>query len=255
MLHPTLDSALRRLAQSRPELGIVFEGGAGFAPFGPVLPGDVIEAWLSATTSLTPGIDRKTAAAYLLSILVWRLGDILGALYLEGVPLPSIGPQHIAIAVEARGSGRMRQLDSRFAFDIGAVGQGLDRPVFVQSVVDIHAPLIEALHLASGLGREALWRLVTDGLTMGLLTHGQRHGMVDLARAEAEAICALPPLANPQWGFVEIRQGDAAEWFRFRGGCCRLYKADGQELCTTCVLRPRAEQVARLETLVRLRNA
>lgn len=252
----TFLTELAVLASIRPELGLDQCGSVGeLLPLSSIaeLQTTELEQGLADTATLAAGIDAKTAAAYLVSILVWRLGDILGALYLRGTPLPPLSAADLAVRLDATGQGRSRDIQFRFRFLAGEGGQAFDRGGLVGSIIAIHQPLVATLHERTGLSRRALWRLVTDGISGGFLEYGKRNACVEFARTEAMAILADrgSPLYNRQWRFIEIApDAVSAEWFRLRGGCCRLYKTIGGEYCTTCVLRPVLSQLERLETLV-----
>ena len=249
----------RRLSADRPELGL--ECGSPdqrFRPLTEVVQGPELERWLANTASLASGTDPRTAAAYLISIFTWRLGETLGGLYLLGASMPLLTAAQLCVHQEVRGGGTSRYVHFRYRFAETSSGRPFDRASLARSVVDIHAPLVAVLQQRTGLSARALWRLVTDGLSGGLLSHGKLYGSVELARSEAEAILSdeTSPLHNRQWQFTEIEvEGVPPDWFRLRGGCCRLYRTDGGDYCTTCVLRPREEQLARLRAFVERRAA
>lgn len=252
-MNRALAPELAKLAVSRPELGISLDTAVRLVSLDEICASSQLDGWLADTATLALGIDPKTAAAYLISIFVWRLGDILGALYLDGALLPQIDAADLSTRMDVAGQGRSRDVTFRFALTTAGVGLSMERETFARSIVGIHTPLVNGLHERTGLSRRALWRLVTDGISAGLLEHGKRNRCVPTALQEANAILSskASPLHNPQWGFVEVAPpGAVPEWFRLRGGCCRLYKTAGREYCTTCVLRPAASQVGRLETLV-----
>ncbi|HEY4201160.1 MAG TPA: (2Fe-2S)-binding protein [Devosiaceae bacterium] len=250
---------LALLASIRPELGLDQDiTGNGLPPLSSVVDPESkeLDRWLDDTATLASGIDAKTAAAYLISIFVWRLGDILGALYLRGTSLPPLTADDLAVRLDAAGQGRSRDIQFRFRFSPPAGGHSFDRAGLVRSIIAIHGPLIEALYEKTRLSRRALWRLVTDGISGGFLEYGRRNDCVDIARGEAIAILAdtTAPLYNRQWRFIEIAPDTVrAEWFRLRGGCCRLYLTADGEYCTTCVLRSSESQVERLRSLVERR--
>lgn len=243
-----LGEALRVLAAERPELGIDDKHAGTLCSLDAVATHpDVLDRWLADTATLAKGIDRRTAAAYLMSILVLRLGEILGTLYLEGAAVPAMSAADLYTDLWVAGHGRSRDIGFRFWLQPEGVGQAHDRDTLASSIVAIHGPLVAALHQQTGLSRTALWRLVTDGMTGGFLAWGKLNGNATLARSEAGAIFQDAPLHNRQWRFVEATgQSGASEWFRLRGGCCRLYKSEGGEYCTTCVIRDREDQMQRL---------
>lgn len=240
-------SAVERLAGEREELGIeLFQLNAS-RPLAAVTAGTGQELadWLKMTASIASGIDRKTAAAYLISIFVWRFDEILATLYLQGIPMPQLKADDVAVGMFVGG----QDIQFRFHF-LEVEGRGLpfDRAMFRRSMLDIHRPLVEALNAQSGLSKGALWRLVADGISGGFLADGKAAGSQDRSMVEAAEVLVGHPLQNRQWSFVEVTAPACSpQWFRLRGGCCRLYLTDGGDYCTTCVLRNREDQVERLK--------
>ena len=251
-----LAEAIRRLSVQRPELGLVEDHGGSLAPIADIAQphGDALDRWLADTTTLAPGMDARTAAAYLLSIFLWRFGQILGALYLSGAALPVFTANDVAADMTATGEGRSR--DIRFRYRLTGTGPVLsgNQAGMTRSIVDVHRPLVDALHDRTRLSKSALWRLVTDGVAEGFLDHGRATGEEQRAQLEALSVLAEPPLHNPQWRFVQIDVGGKRRrWFRLRGGCCRMYLMPATDYCTTCVVRPADQQIARLRAFVERR--
>lgn len=247
--------ALRRLAAEKPELGI--DPGPIAPPFlspGQIASGPELDIWLDRTAMLYGGMDRRSAAAYLLSILVWRLGEILGSLYLSDTRLPRLTDRDLAMVLRIEGTGTGRDIDFRFRFAIPEAGRSRDRATFIGTLAAIHEPLVAALSDRTGLSRRALWRLVGDGVSGGMLAHAKRCGGEEKARAEAEAIMASEPLCNRQWRFVEVDVAEQREWFRLRGGCCRLYHTPGGAYCSTCVVVPAPDRIEWLAAAIRRRR-
>lgn len=86
------------------------------------------------------------------------------------------------------------------------------------------------------------------------LDHGRATGQEERAQLEARSVLAEPPLHNPQWQFVQIDvEGRRLRWFRLRGGCCRKYLMPATDYCTTCVVTPADQQLARLWAFVERR--
>lgn len=252
----TLEAALLRLAAERPELGIDTTGAApSLRSLAEVAGGPVLDDWLAGTASLADDMDPRTAAAYLVSILVWKLGEILGSAYLLGAPLPPLTADDVAASLEVRGEGKARDIAFHFRFSpTGLSRSAYDREALANATVAIHEPLVAALHQRTGLSRRALWRLVMDGISGGMLAHAKAADCIDLARQEADAAFsdANSPLHNRQWRYVEITsEGVQSQWFRLRGGCCRLYRTAGNDYCTTCVLRSPESQIERLTSRLR----
>ena len=61
-------------------------------------------------------------------------------------------------------------------------------------------------------------------------------------------------LFSRQTGYVRVTAPEnpapgepyLSEWFRMRGGCCRYYTLDGNDYCSTCVLRDAASRMSLL---------
>lgn len=252
---PNLEVAVARLSRDLPDLRFGWGGpDAGFHSLAPLsrLDDGTLDAWLAATESLAAGLDRKTSAAYLLSILTWQLGQVLGALYLSRLPLPRFDGEAIGIRHRLLGAPGSHSLDFDFSLKFEGCGEMLDRAGMSASMVALATPLIDGLFVRTRLARRAMWSLLTDGISAGFLAHGKRAGEAERAMAEAEAILRRPdlPLFNPRWHFVTVEAGGNSESFRLRGGCCRLYRSPGIPFCTTCVLRDETDQVDRLKQLV-----
>ncbi len=170
-----LGEAIRQLSAQRPELGLVEEHDRSLASIADIARprSDVLNRWLVDTATLAPDIDGRTAAAYLLSIFVWRFGQILGALYLGGAALPILTADDVAADMIATGEGRSRDIRFRYCLKhTGAVARDI-RVGITRSIVDVHRPLVDALHDRTRLWTSALWRLVTDGMAEGFLDHGR----------------------------------------------------------------------------------
>ncbi len=243
-----VEEAIQQLSLGRPELGLQTVGLSEASSLARVAASTrVLERWLGDAATLAAGIDRRTAAAYLMSILVWRLGEVLAHLYLEGAPTLQLDATNVLAGLRVTGHGRARDIGFQFLLVGGKPTAPLQREIFVSSVLAVHRPLVDALSQQTGLSRHALWRLVTDGMTNGFLVWGKLTGRLDFAMLEAAAVVRQEPLHNRQWQFVEaIGTSGSREWFRLRGGCCRLYKTEGNEYCVTCVLRDRQDQMQRL---------
>lgn len=252
---PDLRAAIAALAQQRAELGLHVAPPPASLDLAALAHDDeTLGRWLTMTASIASGIDGRTAAAYLLSIFVWRFGEILATLHMRGSSLPHLGAGDVLVAMSVGGQGAGRDIRFGVHLDVPPDGVPGDIATLRRSVVDIHRPLVAALHRLTGLPETALWRLVGDGMSGGFLEYGKQHGSVVPAMAAARQLLSASPLHNRQWSFVEIAPaGLASEWFRLRGGCCRLYMTDDGTYCSTCVLEPRATQVARLESLLRRR--
>jgi hypothetical protein len=251
-----LAAAVSAVSAAHPDLKLSWgRGGNGYLPLSELcVPGhSALDAWLGHTAALLRGADSKTAAAYLVSIFTFRLGQAVGAMYLSGVSLPELTAADVSLRVELVGAGDPASLDHHLRISSEPLGRPFDRDAMRRSLVALHTPLAEALAVRASLARRASWRLVADGISAGFLAFGKQVGAVELAVTEAEAILHAPetPLHNPDWQFVSIEGAGLAETFRLRGGCCRRYRSSDHEFCTTCVLRTPADQVARLQAFLR----
>lgn len=250
-----LKTAVEELSRTYPEPR--FGWGSPDAQFASLAENSSLDQWLAAVSELAADLDQKTTAAYLLSILTWQLGQVLGALYLSGIPLPQLRPEYVGVAYILSGSEGERALDFAFRVSVDRELSPRDRDRMSASIVALHSPMVEGLHSRTGLARKAMWRLIVDGMSAGFLGFGKKAGLEELAMAEAEAILRRPdlPLHNTHWRFATVEGGGISEAFRLRGGCCRLYRSPGHEFCTTCVLRDESDQIGRLEALLRRRAA
>ena len=187
-----LAEAIRPLSAQRPELGLVEEYGGSLTPIADIARphGNLLDRWLADTTTLAPSKDARTAAAYLLSIFVWRFGQILGALYLSGAALPVFAASDVAADMTATGEGRSRDIRFRYCLkETGSVASN-SQAGKSGSIVDVHRPLVDALHDRTRLSKSALWRLVTDGMAEGFLDHGRATG--DEQRASLRRCLSWP---------------------------------------------------------------
>jgi len=173
-----LAEAIRRLSAQHPEFGLVEDHAGALPTIADIARphGDMLDRWLSDTPTLAPGMDARTAAAYLFSIFVWRFGQILGALYLSGAALPFFTANDVAADMTATGEGRSRDIRFRYCLkETGSVASN-SQAGMSGSIVDVHRPLVDALHDRTRLSKNALWRLVTDGMAEGFLDHGRATG-------------------------------------------------------------------------------
>lgn len=214
-----LATLLGQLANTRPDLGLELDNaGREFVPLA-AIPKMELDRWLADTATLAEGIDERTAAAYLLSILVWKLGEILAALHLGGAILEI----DVAVQYAVSGSGRSRDIQFHFAVST-ATRHGSCQRSINQAIVDLHEPLVNALFDRTGLSRRALWRLVTDGIAGGFLERGKRSGDTDRAR-RGQHSAVENRLAIAQFAMGVCR--DCRSW-----RACRMVSSAGRMLPT-----------------------
>jgi hypothetical protein len=202
-----------------------------------------IESWLATQCVAAEGMDKKTAAAYMVGGMAWSVCIWMAALELTGnTPI-----RRVAIGQERYWWGTQEDGHEYVRYPISIeVGDG---PVTTRETIEqIFEPIVASTMLASGLSAGALWRLVADNVASGYLWAGKPFGQVERAMDIANGILAEGRLNNGKTGFLKVRSGDAEDWFLVRGGCCRYFTTKGMsrdDYCTSCVMRTRDDQIAR----------
>lgn len=200
-----------------------------------------LEVWLATEGIAADGMDSKTRAAYMIGGLAWSLCIWMAAFAFTGnKPI-----RRVAFAQErywwAEGTPDAHEY---VRHPIGIeVGDG--PPNYRETIEQIFEPIIAATMVTSGLSAGAQWRLVADNVASAFLYGGKSLGMPERGMELAAPIIAEGRLNNGKTGFLEVKAGDACDWFLVRGGCCRYYTTSGGDYCTSCVLRKRDDQVAR----------
>jgi hypothetical protein len=279
MRSATLQADLPCLAESLtrrfPELRLQAGGSAaGFTPLAALADpaGATLAGFLAAPAAIHPGIDRKAQAALLLGLLTRGLAGPAAALAAESGCLPS--PDGLSIRLETYRweVGSRSGTALRPGLRLAAMPDRL--PPGAAPVAPLHdwllarlAPLVTALGTASGLSAGALWRVAADMVCLACLQLAEQAGEggapyrrlgLDLVRQPGS------PLNNGRTGLQQVVLPDPAAPARVlaerdflrRGGCCRLYTCAGHGKCSTCLLRPAAEQQSLLrDYLARLHAA
>jgi len=258
----TLSAAFAALPASGEEwdghhrLGPLPEGVPTLAALGG--GGASLERLVARKQEQARGGDRRLGCAYLAGDLGWELGRVFGGLWLAGWRVSAADPAAITLAPRAVDweeeglSGTFHALD--LVLDpAGLAGAGTTHRDLGRTVEGLVAAIVATLARETRLGQAAQWRLVGDGLAAALLDRGRALGRMEEAIALGRAVLAdrTLRLRSAQTEFVEIalsHRPGVRDWFRLRGGCCRFYTATGEsgEYCTTCVLRDREDQIARL---------
>ena len=201
---------------------------------------------------VTPGLDRMGRCAHLVNIVAYRLGRAVALLDYAGRDGRCLTPgrigAHFALARGEKGGEPHDVVDWRFTLPaLPEVIAAPDASALGGVIEDLFLPLVDSVATDSRLGRGALWRLVADGVAAGFLLCARDLGIAEHGRSRAEALVQRPGsrLANRQIRFLEgtvpaERSPTGAplrDRFRLRGGCCRLYTANGGDYCRTCVHR------------------
>jgi len=203
-----------------------------------------IEQWLETQCVAADGMDKKAAAAYMIGGMAWSVCIWMAAFALTGnTPI-----RRIAFEQERYWWGNREAGHEYVRYPISIeVGDG--EADLRETIEQIFAPIVAATMLASGLSAGALWRLVADNVANGFLWAGKPLGQVERAITIANAILAEEGrLNNGKTGFVQVKAGEASDWFLVRGGCCRYFTTAGvtrDDYCTSCVMRQRDDQIAR----------
>lgn len=204
---------------------------------------DIAEAYFAAWQSTYPGLDRRAGGAYLIGGLAYSLTGLMVALRIANGGVPDLS--RVAIRLDGR-EIRFRLPETVTLHPATA----LDMARALEAVLDT---LVVRLKAETRLALPAQWRCAADSFASAFLYTGRYLGAEARMRDEAASIINHPCLkmANPQTGYREVTINcadgrEVSQSFLKRGGCCRYYTSDGGEYCTTCVLRPENEQVARL---------
>ncbi|BCJ90575.1 siderophore biosynthesis protein [Terrihabitans soli] len=277
-VHP-LHAALRAQAKLMPTpsygIGPVSDGFAPAAYF--FANGDFLERMLDRQQSMSRGLDRKGAAAYLIVQYASLFSATAVVPFVAARIVPDLSPENYALLFtpEAEEGKRVavRLQSARFTTDIEENSRHSEAEPLVDAaglreslrlaIEDHFTPLIDALHDRTKLSRNALWRLVGDSIAARFLDAGEKFSRIEDAKTDAMAVLKQTgsPLKNRQLGYFDITIRDEHDperiiltrTFRARGGCCRAYKVEGGELCTICVLRDPEERNRDIEDRIRRR--
>jgi hypothetical protein len=213
-----------------------------------------MEELLASQDAVLPGLDRKGKAAFAIGAYSYTLAAGLVPLFVGFRIVPDYRASSLAVAFAPTDPSG----PARFRFALTGTSHVTDeasRPFGVVRTIDSAAlcdrfsllledhmrPLIDQLHLATGLARAALWRLVADYFAQLFLDAGRVFDQERRVQDDAMRILKRPhsPLANPQLHFFDLAMADChvQKTFVSRGGCCRQYTADGRALCANCVLQ------------------
>lgn len=222
----------------------------------------VLEAWLDDQQSLYPATPRDAAAAFFFGALTWGLCEAIAKRWLETGTAPSLSADPLRLAMTwehwqedgAEGDHIVCRFDSLWT-ESGPDAEADHVADLAQALRLQLDPLVATLSQRAGLPASALWRLLGDAIGGAFIDVAQGDNLAAaLAAAQALLAASTAPIANKQMKIEELAlpserhpRGEAyRRWFRKRGGCCRYYKVDGGDYCTTCVLRDDASRQERL---------
>jgi len=224
-----------------------------------------IDEYLDYEGSFRTGTDRKTCAAAMMVDYCYIFSIATVPLFVGFGMVPDLSPSLFALqfytgsmkhdgqTFEVR-RAHVRYLPAAFSFGREGYVHGLGADMLpdgglcdlYRRAVEMHfEPLVKQLRAATGLSRNALWRLVADGIAGCFLDAGTRFDRLAQAKVSAMTVLKQPgsPLNNRQLHYFDLTiaddgQNKISHTFRSRGGCCRYYTVEDGELCSTCVLKP-----------------
>jgi hypothetical protein len=245
--------------------------------------GDPEPGWFAATalyaadgTHLTEGLahairqypnaDRRTAGAFFVGHYAWYLAGAAICAYLAERRIPDLSPEHVALRYSTYTwqagdqSGEVESMDVRFVhrhFAALADDPAAAHPDAVllptsstlrdwlREALEQHiAPLINAVHTLTRLGKRAQWNLVADSCARLFQYAGQRLG--DEPRSCAEGLAFIQSPASPMRAshtrYLTLECNGHHNTFVERGGCCLYYRVAPGQNCSTCPLRPTEER-------------
>lgn len=200
-----------------------------------------LEAWLDTQGIAADGMDRKSQAAYLIGGLAWSVCIWMAAFALTG----NKAIRRVAFEQERYWWGEGTPDAHEYVRYPISIEVGDGPPNHRETIEQIFEPIIAAMMVTSGLSPGAQWRLVSDNVASAFLYGGKSLSMTQEGMDLGAPIIAEGRLRNGQTGFLEVKAGEACDWFLVRGGCCRYYTTNGGDYCTSCVLRKRDDQIAR----------
>ncbi|GAB3553987.1 ferric iron reductase protein FhuF [Actinopolyspora lacussalsi] len=98
---------------------------------------------------------------------------------------------------------------------------------------------IASVAATAGIRQRPLWAIATDAIAGCLLWAGRARGAPERATALAEPLVAAmnAPMPAPRYTEIDSRE-NASRLFTKRTSCCLLYRAPGEDKCSSCPGRP-----------------
>ncbi|MDB5816452.1 MAG: hypothetical protein JWQ11_92 [Rhizobacter sp.] len=128
------------------------------------------------------------------------------------------------------------------------------RAALLHAVVNQVEAIVESQHGWSGLGRGAMWGLITSSWASHFVHMGQQLGDEQRGRREAEAVFALlahTHRAAPR--LFTVSSGELQGVCQVRRSCCRNHRRIGGVHCSSCPLLDDEVRMTRYEQWVTVR--
>ena len=226
-------------------------------------PSRTPEQWITTDTLLAPDGDaldhqldrfgeeagtgvRRIQGLFFLIGYGWTTLTPVVFAYLFGDRLPRISDRSVSVWLDGGEGGAV-------AFDADATVPGpvgLDR--LHDEIVGHIAPLVDALHARTPLGRRALWLNVADTVAGAFEHAGEVLG--DPARAEREARLLFgrrgSPLRSPRITFADFEHRGQHKTLVSRGSCCLSYQIPNSGYCMSCPLIDETERADRVRAWI-----
>ncbi|MGH9246045.1 MAG: hypothetical protein ACRD29_17350 [Acidimicrobiales bacterium] len=172
---------------------------------------------------------RDVGAAYLMAWIAKAVAHPVAWSWLVDGLAPSLVPDEVALR-EYDGGWFDALAVGTVDADVGSGGELSGR------LVDLLAPMVEALRPRAPIGYRGLWGAVADAIAAGTAhaaIHGGRPDSPAVLRAGAAIVeAARPPLPRHP-GFTTVTLAGRPTVIARRSVCCLAYKT-GMQFCTTC---------------------
>jgi hypothetical protein len=213
-----------------------------------------------------PNADRRTTGAFFVGHYAWYLAGAAIYTYLAERRIPDLSSENVVLRYSTYTwhagdqSGEAESMDVRFVRghfaaladdpaarhpDAVLLPSSLALRDWLREALEQHmAPLIDAIHTHTRLGKRAQWNLVADSCARLFQYAGQR--LDDEPRGCAEGLAFIQSPASPMRAshtrYLTLECNGHLTTFVERGGCCLYYRVEPGQNCSTCPLRPTEER-------------
>lgn len=227
---------------------------ADMLPLPLALSPEVLTPVLHAETHRYPGLDKKGEGAMVLGRVSYAFAKAMAAADLSFNYLPICTPEQ-AYLKENPGGILMRLAATK------SCSTEQDFNAARRIVIEFFTPIIHAIKSLTTLSIAPQWRIVSDSIAVAWLLAGRNLGCEPLARERAIALLnsgEKTVLTSPNTEFIrtEFRETDNEaqaiiheRYWRGRGGCCRVYTAQGYDYCETCIHLKKNNREGKLQHL------